>query len=155
MFVPPNEDEKNLRLLSIFHYVVGGLNCFGGLFGLFYVGLGIFFLNASPATLNQRPGEPSPEVFGWIFIAIGTFVVLLAGTLGICTILAGRKLAKRTGYRFAFVMACIECIGFPFGTILGVFTLIVLTKPTVKSMFQPATAGNGLTPAPAGVPPIG
>jgi hypothetical protein len=34
-----------------------------------------------------------------------------------------------------FVIACIECLFMPFGTILGVFTLIVLSRESVKKLF--------------------
>jgi len=40
-----------------------------------------------------------------------------------------------TRYWFAFVMACIECLFIPFGTILGVFTIIVLSRESVKTLF--------------------
>ncbi|MBX3411238.1 MAG: hypothetical protein KF708_00870 [Pirellulales bacterium] len=32
-----------------------------------------------------------------------------------------------------------ECLWFPFGTILGVFTLIVLMRPAVKAQFLQAS----------------
>jgi hypothetical protein len=32
-------------------------------------------------------------------------------------------------------IAGIECIFIPFGTVLGVFTIIVLMRPTVKELF--------------------
>jgi len=34
------------------------------------------------------------------------------------------------------VMAAIECIFMPFGTVLGVFTIVVLARPSVKEMFE-------------------
>jgi hypothetical protein len=52
--------------------------------------------------------------------------------------LAGRALAKRRRYWFAFVIACIECIFLPFGTILGVFTIIVLSRESTKQLFEPS-----------------
>jgi len=33
------------------------------------------------------------------------------------------------------VMACVECLFIPFGTILGVFTIIVLLRESVKALF--------------------
>jgi hypothetical protein len=36
---------------------------------------------------------------------------------------------------YCMVVAGIECIFMPFGTILGVFTLITLTKDSVKGIF--------------------
>ena len=37
-------------------------------------------------------------------------------------------------------MAGIECMFTPFGTVLGVFTIIVLMRPEVKTMFGIVTA---------------
>jgi hypothetical protein len=34
-------------------------------------------------------------------------------------------------------MACIECMFMPFGTVLGVFTIIVFIRQSVKALFTP------------------
>jgi hypothetical protein len=49
---------------------------------------------------------------------------------------AGRSLSRRNHYWFAFVVACVECIFVPFGTILRVFTIIVLSRESVKTLFR-------------------
>jgi hypothetical protein len=36
------------------------------------------------------------------------------------------------------VMACIECLFIPFGTILGVLTIVVLARESVRALFAPA-----------------
>jgi hypothetical protein len=33
------------------------------------------------------------------------------------------------------VMACIECLFVPFGTILGIFTIVALSGQSVKTLF--------------------
>jgi hypothetical protein len=43
-------------------------------------------------------------------------------------------------------MAAIACMLMPFGTVLGVFTIIVLMRPSVKELF--AAAGSFAAPAP-------
>jgi hypothetical protein len=47
---------------------------------------------------------------------------------------------KHTRYWFALTMACIECLFIPFGTILGVFTIIVLSRESVKELFAAPVA---------------
>ena len=37
---------------------------------------------------------------------------------------------------YCLVMAGIECLFMPFGTVLGVFTIIVLMRESVKEMFK-------------------
>jgi hypothetical protein len=42
-------------------------------------------------------------------------------------------------YTICFVMACGECMFMPFGTVLGVFTILVLNRQSVKGLFAPGT----------------
>ena len=49
--------------------------------------------------------------------------------------LVGRGLAQRKRYMFCLVVACVECLFMPFGTVLGVFTIIVLSRDSVKALF--------------------
>ena len=62
-------------------------------------------------------------------------IVLLGIAIAICILIAGRSLAKHRHYWFAFAIACVECLFIPFGTILGVFTIIVLLRESVKALF--------------------
>jgi hypothetical protein len=60
--------------------------------------------------------------------------------MAICILLAGRCLSRNKHYTFALVMACIECLFIPFGTILGVFTIIALSRESVRTLFSTGTA---------------
>ena len=72
---------------------------------------------------------------GWIFIAVGAVFFVAGVTMAICILIAGRCLSRRKGYSFALVIACIECLFVPFGTILGVFTIVALSRESVKALF--------------------
>jgi hypothetical protein len=50
-------------------------------------------------------------------------------------IIAGRKLKSRKSRTFCMVIAGIECMFIPFGTVLAVFTLIALNKESIKEIF--------------------
>ena len=131
-----DQDVEHLKVLSICHYVWGGLTACISCFGFFYAIIGIV---AMVAGTQGRNGPPA--VVGGMFVFIGVLMVLLGGTVGGLTIWAGRCLAQRKRYMLCFVMACISCLSVPFGTALGVFTIIVLQRPTVKAMFgQPFSA---------------
>jgi hypothetical protein len=39
-------------------------------------------------------------------------------------------------------MAGIECMFTPFGTVLGVFTIITLVRPSVKEVFESKTTSS-------------
>ncbi len=130
-----NQDREHLRLLAIFHYIVGGLAALFSFFPLLYTTVGAIFIFV-PRHGTPKPGEElPPEFIGWIFAVIGSLLFLLGIAIAFCILIAGRSLAKHTRYWFAFVMACIECLFIPFGTILGVFTIIVLSRESVKTLF--------------------
>ncbi len=138
-----NHDEEHLRLLSIFHYVVAGLAALFSLFPLLDCAIGGFLLYAAhhPAGL-QNNQEPPPAILGWIFIVMGALFFVAGLAMAICIMIAGRSISCRKRYWFAFVVACVECIFMPFGTILGVFTLIVLTRESIKRLFAVAEQSN-------------
>ena len=132
-----NQDSEHLRLLSIFHYVIAGLAAFCSLLPLFYVGIGSLFLYLAHQPAKSGDSPP-PEAVGWFLIAFGILLALASFAFAFFIFLAGRALAKRSRYLFAFVIACIECIFRPFGTILGVFTIIVLSRESTKQLFEPS-----------------
>jgi hypothetical protein len=108
-------------------------------FPLLYAVIGGFLLYpAENPRLNNQ--EPPPVFLGWIFIVLGAVLFLAAITMAICILISGRYLARCEGYSFALVIACIERLCVPFGTIL--FTIVVLSRESVKALtFAPqATA---------------
>ena len=60
--------------------------------------------------------------------------------MAICILIAGRSLALRKRYSFALVIACIECLVVPFGTVLGVFTIVALSRESIRGLFSKTTA---------------
>jgi hypothetical protein len=132
-----NQDREHLRLLVIFHYVVAGLAALVSFFPLLYSVVGGFLVCAAhhPGPSTQ---EAPPAALGWIFIVLGALFFLAGVTMTICILIAGRSLARRKHYSFALVVACIECLFIPFGTILGVFTIVVLSRGSVKALFLAA-----------------
>ena len=128
----PSNDIEQLRLLSIFHYVVGGLALLFGSFPLIHVAMGLMIVS------GRMGGASDGAWFGWIIVFMAGLFVLLGWGLGIATILSGvamRKFQKRT---FSVIVAGILCAFFPFGTVLGVFTLVVLMRPSVQTLYATA-----------------
>ena len=127
----PEEDIKQLSLLATFHYVLGGIIGFFSCLPLIHVVIGI--LIATLGTLGQNVVAP---IIGWMFIITGSFPVALGWTMAIFMFIVARNLNRKTNYRFCFVVSCIECVFIPFGTILGVFTILALNKDSVKAAFD-------------------
>jgi hypothetical protein len=131
-----DRDTEQLNLLSIFHYVVAGLAALFSFFPLLYAAIGVVFIFAARHG-TAKPGEElPPEFLGWIFAVLGSVLFLIGIAIAICILITGRSLALCKRYSFVLVMACIECLFIPFGTILGVFTLVVLSRESVRALFS-------------------
>jgi hypothetical protein len=127
-----NEDAQHLQLLSIFHYVVGGLAGLFGCFPILHLAIGIA---AVTGALDDGSGSPPPAAFGWIFILVAASMMAFMWAMAIAIIVAGWMLAARRAYTYCLVVAGVECMFMPVGTVLGVLTIIVLVRPSVKQLF--------------------
>jgi len=135
-----NQDEEHLRLLSIFHYVCAGLAaCITCIFFIYVIiGLALFL---HPHVFPAQSNQAHPEQFiGLVMLVWGGMFIFFGWTFAACLGYSGRCLGQRKNYTFCMVMAAIACMFMPFGTILGVFTIIVLIRPSVKPLF------NGMIP---------
>ena len=126
------QDDRNLDTLALLHYVLGGLGALISCFPLIYVVLGAFVL-ISPEAAGKTPDV---KVVGWAFIGFGIFFFLLGQVMAWLIIISGKKLKKRKSLQFSFVIACLMCLNVPFGTVLGIFTIIELQKPEVKKLYE-------------------
>ena len=126
----PNRDHEHLRLLSIFHYVMAGLVALFGLFPVLYFGFGIALLSG---TLEKH--DPDARVAGGFLVVLAAVMLVFTLVLGLGLLYAGRSLAQRKNYVFCLVVAGISCLFAPLGTILGVFTLVVLMRDSVAASF--------------------
>jgi hypothetical protein len=136
-----NNDREHLRLLAVFHYVMAGLSALCACFPVIHLTLGIALVTGAfgvPPAGAPRAGEPPPELIGWMFILFSAGVIVTGWAFAICLAIAGRLLQCRRGWTFCLVMAALACLQVPFGTVLGVFTLVVLLRPGVKELFGSA-----------------
>lgn len=134
-----NRIEENLRMLSIFHYVVAGLMGLFSCFPIIHIVIGALMVARPDLMCGDNCTEPPPAFVGWLFIGIGAMVMLGGFTLATMIALAGKFLARRKHYTFCMAIAAAMCLFMPFGTILGIFTLITITKPEAKDLFAPVT----------------
>lgn len=132
-----NQDQEHLRLLSIFHYVVAG---FAGLFALFPLIHLLIGLALLTGVFEADSGEPDARFVGTIFVLFATVWIILGLIFAALIAVAGRSLARHEHYTFCLVMAGVSCLFMPFGTVLGVFTIIVLVRESVKQLFGVTTA---------------
>jgi hypothetical protein len=146
------KDVEHLKLLGIFHYIWGGLSLLGGLFlGAYFLVIG-FVLMTNPPSSSSSEDSGSASVAGGILIGVGVVLFLIVVIYGVLTLMAGGKYRKHQGgYWFCFILAIITLIvgGIP-GIVLGIFSLIVLSRESVKALFRgqslPGTGSAVVTP---------
>jgi hypothetical protein len=127
-----SQDLEHLKLLSIFHYVVAALAALFACLPLFHLCIGIAMVSGWEGFADI---DPMAGFMGWFFIAFSSAFILTGWAFALCLFLAGRYLSQRRRYTFCLVMAGLACMFMPFGTVLGVFTIIVLLRDSVKELF--------------------
>jgi drug/metabolite transporter (DMT)-like permease len=137
-------EGQNLKILSIFHYVVAGLAALFSLFPVIHIVIGVMMVLGK----LDDGSSPSPEPFGWVFIAMGAVFMVAGMAFAACYAYAGRCLSRHRHYMYCLVMAGVGCMFVPFGTVLGVFTIIELQKEPVKRLFMPAGPSTTAAAAP-------
>jgi hypothetical protein len=144
-------DAGHLKLIGIFHLVLAGLSI---------VGLGFIFLHwlfmdsimSNPEMWKQQPNQPPPPkeffaMFKWFYLFMGGCVVLA----GIGNLISGWCIMKRRGRIFSLIVAGLNCLCFPFGTALGVFTFVILLRDSVVEVYE---AAAGRPPSPQNSNPL-
>ena len=125
------EKTDQLKILATFHTILGAIAGLFSLFPLIHVGFGVAMVRG----VLDHGKEAPPPFIGWLLIGIGTLFIASGLTYAVLVIVAGRNLLARRHYMFCLVIAAIETIFMPFGTVLGVFTIIVLLQEPVKALF--------------------
>jgi hypothetical protein len=133
-----DEDQKHLNLLATFHYVVAAILALVSCIFFLHVGIGVAML-VNPEFMTDNDGTPPPSWLGYLFVIAGAVAILSGWTMAACTILSGRYIAKRRRRIFSLVVAAILCFFMPFGTVLGIFTIIVLCRDSVLRLYQAAS----------------
>ena len=127
-------DADQLKLLSIFHFVAAGM----ALLGVAFLGLHFAMFHAflsDPAMWAAQKQPPPREFFAmfqWFYLVFGVWFVA-SGILNVISGLCIRRTAHRT---FSLVVAGFNCLHMPLGTVLGIFTIIVLVRDTVRESYQ-------------------
>ncbi len=118
---------------------MGGLGCLFGFFPLIYVVMGQLVLRDAGPMAGEF-GNTHDEVFarnmmGTMFTILGAVMFIIFEAVAICVLLSAKFIKERRKYWFTFVLACLMCLSAPFGTALGIFTIITLLRKEVKEVY--------------------
>jgi len=128
-------DADHLKLLSIFHFVGAGLGLLGILFVLAHYAMFHAFFANPKMWEGQKQGPPPAEffaIFKWLYLIFGVWFLSSL----ILNLISGLCIRARKGRTFSLVVAGINCVHIPLGTVLGVFTIIVLIRDSVREVYE-------------------
>lgn len=139
------QDAEHIKLLVIFHYILAGVLAVIACIPIIHVLMGFFMMYAASRASTAMPADDAAvmQSMSWVFVLVGCAVIITGWVFAFLVYLSGRYLSRRENHTFIFVIACICCLQFPFGTALGVFTIIVLQRPSVKRLFEDPTSAIG------------
>ena len=133
---PPPPSAEHLRLLSLFHYVWAAMGIFGFAFLVLHYGFMSAMMSQSMLAESGKPPPPHMQpmmgMFKWFYVAFGLYGI----TTMVLNALAAKWLRARRNWVFCMVVAGINCLSIPLGTVLGVFTIVVLAKDPVRLSFR-------------------
>ena|SRR5579864_7775067 len=136
----PTRDVEHVRLLAIFHFALGGLALMGcAILGLHYLMMHSIFSNPDFWRSHQG-GQPPPPAFLNLFIWFYILGGLVLGVSLVLNVLSGSFLLKRRHRLFSLIVAGLNCLHVPFGTTLGIFTIIVLSRESVGELYRNETS---------------
>jgi hypothetical protein len=126
---PTQQDYDQLKTLGICTLVYAGFVGLVSLFCLIYVAVGV-------AMVADPGSDPDAQTAGGIVALIG--VIICSFFLAKCLLLvfSGIGLLKHKWRTVSYVGAGLSCMNMPLGTILGVFTFLVLGRPSVRALYD-------------------
>jgi len=133
-----DKDASDLRTLSIFWYIVAGLQALATCLILLYfvVVLGFTLIGGAAGASSNEPGAAVPIVgVGAMFLCFLMIPLATVATFAYLNYTVAKSLVARKNLTLIYVMAGIMCLGLPLGTVLGVFTFITLSRPSIKASF--------------------
>ena len=128
-------DQDQIRLLAIFHFVTAGFALLGILFLFGHFAFVNLIFSNHELWNNQKHGPPPAEIIAiinWLYLFFGVWSVALS----ILNLLSGIWLQAKKHRTFSMVVAAINCLNVPLGTVLGVFTIVVLARNSVQTLYQ-------------------
>jgi hypothetical protein len=132
-----NKDLEQIKTIGIFTFVYAGVSALFAFFPVIHLTIGISMLNGSLFGGSAPTNTEFPiNIFALMFTIIPAVLILSGLIYAIALAILGNFLLKKKHYLYCMIMAGISCAFVPFGTVLGIFTIILLQRPSVKELFN-------------------
>jgi hypothetical protein len=121
---------------------VGALAGIGGCgLGAFFIAFSFFFRAvigeaAAKAPRGQGPPVEMIQNMSWIHTAMGAVYLVGGVVLGTLALITARNLGRRRGRTFCIAASAVQCVAMPLGTVLAIFTILALSRPSVVRSFE-------------------
>lgn len=130
-------DLGHLKWLAICHFLGAGLAVLGLLFLMLHFAIVQFVLSDPSIWQNSSPGPPPASFIAlfYVFYPVFGLVYLVSAVLNV---LSGLFIQARKHRVFSLLVAGTNCFHAPLGTILGIFTFVVLLRGSVRELYDAA-----------------
>jgi hypothetical protein len=126
-------EAEHLRLLSLVFKIFGGIHLVISFLPIFHLILGLM-ISFFPSPDNAD--DPFFRGVGVMFSLFAGLFIFIGVTISVLQFKVGQFLEQRTNHLFCLMISAISMLSVPYGTVLGLFTFLTLSKPSVKATFQ-------------------
>lgn len=124
-------DNEHLRLLRIGFFISAGQTALFIPFGLLYAGMGLMFSH-----LPTGASAPPPALMSWFMGLFGAAFAGIAAVAATLKLLTAIRLKQRRSRVMCLIAAGLSCMEMPYGTVLGIWTFMVLGRASVRRQFE-------------------
>lgn len=128
------KDESDLRTLSLFTKIYGGFCAFGGILMVVLVAVMAFLVPAERAASGRAGGGDGAEVT-ILYLIIAVVGAIMSGAMTWLYFKSADCIKKRQSKTLIYVAAALACTNAPLGLALGIYTFVLLERPSVKAVF--------------------
>jgi hypothetical protein len=106
-----------LGLLAFLHYVLAG----------FAVAIALLMLVLVLSGLHSI-----------VFMLVGLAGLLISSLFTVLLVMSAQRMGRRSDYWFSLLLSCLMLVYMLFGTLLGLFSLVVLCQGSVRQLYKTA-----------------
>jgi hypothetical protein len=131
-------DRDHIELLAVFHFVGAGLALLavGGVVAHYSI---MHVVLEDPSVWSKTHQPPPPEFIKTVLMIFYLIFGLWFLMSLVLNLLSGIFLRAGKYRTFSLIVAGLNCLHLPLGTVLGVFTIVVLLRNSVRELYEAET----------------